>query len=68
MTAEVRFPEIEVELSSHDGNAFAIISTVRCELRRAGATADEESEFVTEAMSGNFDHVLQTVMQWVEVT
>ena len=63
-----RFPEVEVELSGHDGNAFAIIGTIRRELHRAGATTNEMGEFVTEATSGDYDHLLQTMMQWVNVT
>lgn len=61
------YPEIEVQLSGQDGNAFMIIARVERELRRAGVTPAEVGEFRMEAMSGNYDHVLQTAMNWVTV-
>ena len=64
---EVRFPEIEVQLSGEDGNAFAILGRVRRKLRRAGATEEEQAEFMDEAMAGDYDYLLQTVMRWVIV-
>lgn len=57
---------IVVNLSDCDGNAYAIIGRVRNALRRAGKVELVE-EFATEAMSGDYDHVLQTCMQYVEV-
>lgn len=66
-TEEPRFPNVTVELVGEDGNAFAIIGAVSKALRRGGATADEVGEFRTEAMSGDYDNVLQTCMRWVEV-
>jgi len=62
-----RYPEVYVQLSGTDGNAFAIIGTVQRELKRAGVRPAELAEFVQEATSGDYDHVLQTAMRWVEV-
>lgn len=64
---EIRHPEIEVELVGHDGNAHMIIGKVAQALWRAGVSQEEISEFRTEAMSGNYDNVLQTCMKWVDV-
>ena len=44
-----------------------IIGRVRTALRRAGAPADELEAFQIEAMSGDYDHLLQTAMKWVVV-
>jgi hypothetical protein len=63
----VKYPEIEVELLGHDSNAFAIIGTVARALKQGGVPADEVDEFRTEATSGDYDHLLQTAMAWVEV-
>jgi len=60
-----KYPHVEVQLVGEDGNALSIISRVRDSLRRAGATPAECSEFCTDAMSGDYDHVLQTCMKWV---
>lgn len=61
----VKYPEVEVQLSGEDGNAFFIISRVSRALRHGGVDSDEVERFRTDAMSGNYDHVLQTVMAWV---
>jgi hypothetical protein len=63
-----RFPDVEVELSGTDGNAFAIIGTVLRALRRSGALSADLAEFQSEATSGDYDHVLQTAMRWVVVS
>jgi len=65
---EVKHPEIEVELTGTDGNAFAILGKVQRELKRGGVPKAEVDEFVAEATSGDYDHLLQTAMQWVEVS
>ncbi len=62
---EVKYPNIEVQLSDQDGNAMMIIGRVSKALRRAGVGVDEREAFTVEAKSGNYDHVLQTVMRWV---
>ncbi len=60
--------DIEVQLSGEDGNAFFIIGRVTKALKRAGATPEQVKEFTTDVMSGDYDHVLQTCMKWVNVS
>lgn len=62
-----KFPDISVKLTGQDGNAMVIIATVTKALRKAGKSSEVVSEFVAEAMSGDYDHVLQTCMAWVDV-
>lgn len=62
------YPEIEVQLVGQDGNAFAIIGRVRRALRQGGVSEDQISSFCEEAMSGDYDNVLRTAMQWVSVS
>lgn len=66
--SDVKYPEIEVRLTGVDGNAFAIIGAVARAMRKAGLTSDEVSEFQKEAMSGDYNHVLQTAVRFVEVS
>lgn len=66
-TTGPRYPEAVAQLSGQDGNAFEVLATVRRALRRAGAPADELEAFQNEAMSGDYDNVLQTAMRWVTV-
>ena len=46
-----------------DGNAFAIIGAGRRELEKLGRD-DEVSAFTAEMTSGNYDHLLQTMLKW----
>jgi hypothetical protein len=64
---EVRHPEVVVELTGRDGNAYAILGAVGQALRRAGHAGDI-AEFLEEATSGDNDQLLQTCMRWVTVT
>lgn len=59
--------DVAVQLSGNDGNAFAIMGSVKQALRRAGATPEEISQYVSDSMSGDYDNLLRTAMEWVEV-
>ncbi len=65
---EVRYPNIEVELTGQDGNAFFIIGRVSKAMRRAGIAQEDIDAYRTEAMSGDYDNVLRVTMTTVEVT
>lgn len=67
-TTEIKHPEIEVELIGNDGNAFAIMGNVSRALRRGGVPAEEVKEYQAECMAGDYDHLLQTTMKWVNVS
>ena len=58
---------VEVQLVGEDGNAFAILARVEKALKQAGHR-DLATEFMAEATSGNYDHLLQTCCQYVEVS
>ncbi len=63
MTAEIEGDEKPVvELVGTDGNAFAIMGKVARALRQAG-----KPELVKPAMSGDYDHLLQITMKYVDV-
>ena len=63
---EIRHPEVEVQLTGGDGNAFAVLGVVRKALVDAGHD-DEVEAFFAEATSGDYDHLLGTCMRWVSV-
>lgn len=56
-----------VKLVGEDGNAFSILARVRVALRKAGMKQDKIKEFVDEATSGDYDHLLQTCMKYVNI-
>ena len=64
---EPKYPDIEVELSGQDGNAFMIIGRVQRALRNAGVDKEEITRYVNEATSGDYDNVIQTTARWVEI-
>lgn len=65
---DVRYPHVKVDLVGSDGNAFAVLGTVTRAMRRAGVPKDERDAFVSEATAGDYDHLLQTVLRYVEVS
>ena len=63
----VKYPDIEVQLSGEDGNAFSIIGRVSRAIRRAEGN-EAATEFSSAAMKcGSYDEVLQLCMRTVEV-
>lgn len=65
--APSRFSHVRVKLVGKDGNAYAIIGEVVTMLRRNGATKAEVDAYQQEATSGDYDHLLQVTMRWVDV-
>jgi hypothetical protein len=61
-----RHPEVQVQLSGQDGNAFAILGRTTAALRAAGVPQEEIDAYFAEATSGDYDHLLQTTMAWVD--
>jgi hypothetical protein len=59
---------VEVQLTGQDGNAWSIMARVSDALEKAGATAEEVSEYLRESKSGDYDHLLRTAVEWVEVS
>jgi hypothetical protein len=59
--------DVAVQLSGNDGNAYAIMGSVSKALKRAGAPKEDVDAYLAESMSGDYDHLLQTAIEWVEV-
>lgn len=57
----------EVKLTGEDGNAFAIMGRVTGVLRKAGWSKEAIKEYTDKAMSGDYDHLLQITMEYVDV-
>jgi hypothetical protein len=64
----VKYPEIEVELSSIDGNAFSIMGATTKALSRGGVPKEEQELYFKEATSGDYDNVISTTMKWVSIS
>lgn len=59
---------VKVKLVGEDGNAWSIMARVSKALEQAGATPEEVSEYLRESKSGDYDHLLRTAVEWVEVS
>ena len=66
-TDNVRYPYIEVDLLGVEGNAFNILIIVRKALVEHGVPKEEIEEYLTEAMSSDYDHLLFTTFKWVSL-
>ncbi len=66
-TTTVKYPEVSAQLTGRDGNAFAILGAVTKAMREAGVDKDERDAFIAEATAGDYDHLLATAMNWVDV-
>lgn len=61
-----KYPKVKVKLVGQDGNAFAILGRVQSAMKKAGVPKEEMNVFLKEATSGDYDHLLQTCMAWVD--
>lgn len=66
--SDIKYPDVHVQLSGEDGNAYAIMGAVQKALRRAGVSAEEIAQYQEESMSGDYDNLLRTAMRWVSVS
>ena len=56
-----------VKLIGRDGNAFFILGTCRRAAKSANWTDEQWSEFETKATDGDYDRLLQVVMEYFDV-
>lgn len=66
-----KFPEIIVKLIGEDGNSFYIIGKVREALVKAGHHGEAKElrtmPVMSKAMSGDYNNLLRTACEYVEV-
>ena len=56
-----------VKLIGQDGNAFLILGKVKQALKSAGADKEYFDQYMSEATSGDYDHLLAVSMEYVNV-
>ena len=67
MGKELSYEKPVVQLVGESGNAFFILGKVKKAMQNAGATKEEVDEFMKEATSSDYDHLLLTCTEYVEV-
>lgn len=65
---ETKYPEVNVQLIGQDGNAFYILAKVCGALRSSGVPREIIDQFIDDATSGDYENLLRTCMEWVEVS
>jgi hypothetical protein len=61
--------KVKVRITGTDGNAFAILGTVKNAMRQSRLyTPEQIKAFMDEAMSGDYDHLLQVCTKWADVS
>ena len=63
-----KYDNVSVKLAGKDGNAFAVMATVKSALEKGGAPQDDVQEYLAESMSGDYDNLLRVAMKWVHVS
>ena len=63
---ESLYPHVKVALIGEDSNAFTILGKCAKAARQAGVPKNKIDEFVTEAMDGDYEHLLMTCTEWFD--
>lgn len=64
MGNNMKYPNVKVQLTGQDGNAFFILGRVGQALKKAKVPKEEIEEFHKQAMSGNYDNLLRVCTEW----
>lgn len=64
---EPKYPDITVQLTGNDGNAFTVLGLCQRAARKAGLPQEEIDAFRAEATAGDYNHLLQTAMRWFDI-
>lgn len=54
--------KLDLDLEGLDGNAFALLAHANKIAKRVGWNKEQIDELMDEAQSGDYDHLLQTLM------
>lgn len=63
-----KYPNIRVRLTGKDGNAFVLLGIMQNALKKCGVPKTEIDEFLEDAMSDDYNHLLTTCMKWANVS
>lgn len=58
--------KVKLQLVGQDGNAFALMGAFQRQARREGWTKEEIDAVIKECMSGDYNHLLTTLMDVCE--
>ena len=56
--------KVQIDIANSDGNAFALIGGWKRAARREDWSEDDIEAVIAEAMSSDYDHLVQTIMEY----
>jgi len=62
--SNVKYPEVKFQLVGVDSNAFGIMGAAQKAAKKAGLTEEQIEEYLTEAMSGDYNNVITTTLKY----
>ena len=65
MEPKPKYPSITVQIKGQEGNAVFILVTTAKALRDGGVPRGQVMAFQQEACTGDYDHLVKTVREWV---
>lgn len=65
--SKVKYPNISVQLTGKDGNAFVVMGAVVSALQRNKVPQAEIDDYKKQSMAGDYNHLLAVACEWVEV-
>ncbi|SDB22443.1 hypothetical protein [Belnapia rosea] len=65
MNSTPKYAKVALKISETDNSAFGVVNAARKALQKAGAPPAEIETFSKEALSGDYNHVLNTTAHWV---
>lgn len=63
---EILMNKVQMKMVGMDGNAFSIMGNFRRAARQQGWSQEEISAVLKEAQSGDYNHLLATIIEHVE--
>jgi hypothetical protein len=62
-----KYPNVTVDLNRVSGNAFSIMGAVTRALRSNGIGSSEQDAYRKEAMSGDYNNLMDVTAKWVNI-
>jgi hypothetical protein len=57
--------QLDIDLLGPEGNAFVVLAKMRRVLESAGASKNDIDDFMEDATTNNYDHLLEVCREWV---
>lgn len=58
---------LKLKLIGRDGNAMVILGAAQREMKRAGLDKEKIDEYMKDAVSGDYNHLLSVTQDWFDV-